>query len=424
LKDIAGVILAAGEGTRMRSNTPKVLYRLGGRPLLECIINTLRQAGLDRIIVIIGHKSELIREYLKDFNTEIVIQKEPLGTADALYSAREALLNFEGTILVVCADVPLIKVDTLLNLIKLHRKENAVCTLLSAELKDPTGYGRIIRNDNGEVIRIVEEKNTSIYQRVILEVNSGAYCFDSKKIFNILDEFMSKIRKGEYYLTDTIEIFKRHKDKITSYITDDPSEITGINSRKDLAFAYEIMRKRILDELLSRGITIVDPNTTFIDSNVIIGQDTTIYPFVFIETDVNIGKNCSIGPFCRIRSGTTVEDNTRIGNFVEVTRSHVKKGVKINHFSYIGDATIGSGVNIGAGTITANYNGRTKNKTEIGSGAFIGSGTILIAPVRVGKQATTGAGCVVPKGKDIADKSIVVGVPAKVLKSSKRRPHK
>lgn len=420
MRDIVGVILAAGEGTRMKSNTPKVLHNLMGKPMLQYAIDNLRQTGIDRIVVVIGHKSGLVKEYLKPLKISMVVQTELLGTADALYRTKNILSSFNGTILVVCADAPLVKAKTLSALIELHKKEDAACTLLSAELRDPTGYGRIIRNDEGEVVRIVEEKAASIYQKVIAEVNSGAYCFSSKRIFNILGEFMSKPRQGEYYLTDTIEIFKRRKEKIASLVTDDPSEVIGVNSRKDLALASEIMRKRTLDEFMTSGVTVVDPNTTFIDTEVVIGQDTTIYPFVFIEKEVNIGKNCSIGPFCRIRSKTTVEDNTRIGNFVELTRSHIARETKINHFSYLGDAIVGSKANIGAGTITANYNGKSKNKTNIEDGAFIGSGTILIAPVKVGKEAITGAGCVVPKGKDVPAKSVVVGIPAKVLKTKRR----
>jgi bifunctional UDP-N-acetylglucosamine pyrophosphorylase/glucosamine-1-phosphate N-acetyltransferase len=418
MKDIVGVILAAGEGTRMKSAVPKVLHNLWGMPVLLHTIRALKCAGIDRIIVVVGYKSERIKEHLKGF--EIVTQKELLGTADALYRTRKALFGFDGTVLVVCADAPLIKTDTILKLIHMHRDEQAACSLLSAELRDPTGYGRIIRNDEGEVVRIVEENDASIYQRVVPEVNSGAYCFDSKKLFAALDEIMLRPKRGEYYLTDTIDFFKRHKDKVVAHATDDPSEIIGINSRNDLALAHDILRKRIIEEIISGGVTVIDPGTTFISSNVTIGQDTIIYPFVFIEADVNIGKNCSVGPFCRIRSSTTIEDDTRIGNFVEITRSHIKRGTKINHFSYLGDAAVGSKVNIGAGTITANYNGKSKNKTFIGNDAFIGSGTILIAPVRIGDYATTGAGCVVPKGKDIPKGSVAIGVPARILKKSKR----
>ncbi|MFH0838807.1 MAG: sugar phosphate nucleotidyltransferase [Candidatus Omnitrophota bacterium] len=424
MKGIVGVVLAAGEGKRMKSAMPKVLHMLWGRPLLWYVLTALEEAGIEKIICVVGHKPELVKEYLAHFQKnsrtnlriETVIQKELLGTADALYRTKKRLANFDGTIMAAYADAPLVKTETLRSLIALHIKEGVACSILSAHIKDPTGYGRIMRNDEGEVIKIVEEKEASLYQKVVSEINSGTYCFNAKKLFYVLDELMVKARKGEYYLTDTIELLKKHKERIATYVSDEPYEIIGINSRKDLSFAYDIMRNRILEQFMSKGITVIDPHTTFIDYNVRIGEETVIYPFVYIETDVTIGKYCSIGPFCRLRSGTVIEDNAKIGNFVEITRSHIKNKTKINHFSYIGDAFVGSNVNIGAGTITANYNGVAKNKTHIGNHAFIGSGTVLVAPVKIGNWAVTGAGCVVPKGKDVPDKTVVVGVPARVLK--------
>jgi len=285
---------------------------------------------------------------------------------------------------------------------------------------NPTGYGRIVRAEGGVVVKIVEEQDATVFEKAIEEINVGVYIFKTAELFDAIKKIKPNNRKKEYYLTDVIEVLNKKNLLVNSVVTEDADEILGVNSRESLAKAYEIFRKRVLAKVVAGGVTVLDPLTTFIDENVTIGKDTVIYPCTVIEREVTIGKNCSIGPFCRVRSGSVVGDDVCVGNFVELNRSRVGASSRIKHQSYIGDTRIGEGVNIGAGTIVANYDGKNKNQTVIKDGAFIGSGTIIVAPVKIGKEAITGAGAVVTKNKDVPDKAIVVGVPAKLLKKTKR----
>ncbi len=419
MKDFACVILAAGEGTRMNSQTPKVLHTVYKKPLIGYILKALEELKIKKVITVCGYKSKQVAGYLGK-KSLIVEQKRRLGTADALRQAEKKLAGFKGHILTLCADIPLIRSQTLNRLIALHRGSKASCTVLTSVLKNPTGYGRILRDDNNKVVKIIEEKDASLYEKVIEEINSGVYCFKAKDLFASLKEIKADNAKKEYYLTDIIEIFAKKELSISSFETEDTEEILGINSRFDLVEAHKIIRKRILARVIEGGVTIVDPETTHIDNNVEIGQDTVIEPFVRIEEDVKIGKKCRLGPFLRIRPHTVIADEVKLGNFVEVVRSTVDSGTKINHHTYIGDSRIGKKVNVGAGTITANYNGREKNTTIIKDNAFIGSGSILVAPVKIGKNAVTGANCTVVKG-EVKDDTVVVGVPAKVLRKKKKQ---
>jgi len=416
MENIACVILAAGEGTRMQSSTPKVLHTICGKPMIRYLIDTVQKLGIKDIIVVVGHKAKLVKEKLKGIRC--IEQEELLGTADAVDRTKSILLKKTkiDSVLVLCGDVPLLTEQTLNKLIQRHRLISPACTLLTAHLKNPSGYGRIIRANNNRIVKIIEEVDASIYEKVIEEINVGVYCFDKVMLFKALEKVRPNNRKKEYYLTDVIEILTRSNALIDSVTTEDAEEFIGVNTRQDLIRIEQIVRQRILNNFMMKGVTIVDPSNTYIGEEVEIGKDTVIYPYTFIENGVKIGAGCSIGPFARLREGVAIEDKVSIGNFVEIVRSRIGSLAKIKHQCYIGDTIVGKNVNIGAGTIVANYDGKKKNTTIIEDNAFIGTGTILIAPVKVGRGAITGAGSVVTKNRDVPAGKTVVGVPAKILK--------
>ncbi|MFH1593392.1 MAG: NTP transferase domain-containing protein [Candidatus Omnitrophota bacterium] len=414
MKNIAAVILAAGRGTRMKSKLPKVLMKLHSRPLLEFVINTLDAVPVTKKVLVVGFEANMVKNAFPGIET--VVQDELLGSGDAVKKAKAALSRFKGDILVICGDTPFISKETIRKLVKRHRKDKASCTLLTANVSDPEGYGRILRDTEGAIINIVEEKDASVYEKSIGEINVGCYFFAKKDLFSSLEKVKMNAKKGEYYLTDVIGMLAKGSGKISSVNCEDPMEAHGINSRLDLAKAGKIIKESASDLLMLNGVTIVDPNTTYIDMDAKIERDTVIYPNTVIERDVIIGKDCRIGPFARIRRGTRIDDNVEIGNFVEIVRSTISTGTKIKHLSYFGDAKIGRNVNVGAGTITANYDGKKKNKTIIENDASIGVGVVLIAPVKIGRKATVGAGSVVTKNKNVPPRATFVGVPAKLLK--------
>lgn len=411
------IILAAGEGTRFNSETPKVLYALHGKPILQYILDAVNSAGVARPVVVIGHKANEVKKFLKG-KAKVVFQKRRLGTADAVKVAKSALSPSED-ILVLYGDVPLIKSETIRSLIREHKSSGASCTLLVARLSEPAAYGRIVRDSSGNIEGIIEHKEATPEQKRIDEINVGVYCFKRRELFDAIQKVKKSKVKKEYYLTDLIAIFAAEDKKISSVETNDPDEAIGINSREDLAKVFSVLKERTINKLLNEAVTVLDPQTTFIAPDAQIGKDTVIYPFVVIEKNVRIGKSCSIGPFCRVRTGTVLEDKVELGNFVEVVRSRIKSGSKAKHLTYLGDAFIGKDVNVGCGTITANYDGKGKYRTAIGDGTFVGSGTIFVAPVKIGKGALTGAGCVVLRNKNVPAKSVIVGVPGKILKKAK-----
>lgn len=417
-KNTACVILAAGRGTRMKSSLPKVLHRISGKTMIEYVLELIKPLGFKPAIIVVGYKGKDVVGFAK--GVKIITQKILLGSGNAVLSAQDALKKFRGDVVILYGDTPLIRQETLRRLIEQHKSTDAACTLLTTKLKDPTGYGRILRDNYRNIASIIEETDASLKDKVIDEVNIGAYCFNSKELFKALESVDANNKKKEYYLTDIITLLKKKNLKIESIYTDNEEEALGINSREELSRAERIMRDKALKKFFDGGVTIIDPFNTYIDITCTIGKDTVIKPFTIIEENVKIGSNCVIGPFARMRPGTKLSDRVEIGNFVELTRSIIGSGTKIKHHSYIGDSVIGKNVNIGAGTITANYDGKKKNKTVIKDGAFIGSGTIFIAPLTIGKRAITGAGSVLTKKTIVPDDSVVVGVPARILKKKKK----
>ena len=412
---ITAIVLAAGRGTRMKSEAPKVLHKILGKPVIFYILEALEKAGIKDIIVVAGYGSGLLKGAVG--RAKIAIQKKLLGSGDAVLSAKKHLGSGAGDVLVTCGDAPLIKPETFRRLIAKHRSSGSSATVLTAKVKNSSEYGRIVRDAGGKILNITEHKDASERERAIDEINVGTYCFKRADLFKALSKVKPDNGKKEYYLTDTLSIIRSEMSKpVESVPAGDESEIIGINTRADLAEASVVLKHEVLKSLMSEGVTIEDPATTIIHPGAKIRPDTVIRANTIIESDVVIGKGCEIGPFTRIRPGTRIADGAEIGNFVELVRTAIGKGTKVKHHTYLGDAVVGKRVNIGAGTITANYDGRKKNRTVIEDGAFIGVGAILIAPVRIGKRATVGAGCVVPKGHNVPCGATVVGVPAKELR--------
>lgn len=415
MKNIAVIILAAGKSTRMKSGIPKVLHPICGRPMLGYVLDLVYALKFKNIIAVLGHKHEDIKKLLKP-GIKVVRQKRLLGTADAVKEAMPLLKNFKGEVLILYADNPLLKKETIKKLLEHHIKNNLDATLLTAKMDKPAGYGRVLRDKYASISAIVEEKDADDFQKDIQEINTGIICFNKDRLNDSLKHVRPNNRKKEYYLTDTIAILYKKGFILDSVKINDINEALGINSRGDLAKANSIMRQRINEELMQEGITIVDPDSSFIGFGAKIGRDTTIYPFTVIESNVRIGKRCFIGPFVHLREGAHLGDDIMAGNFLEVVRSKISSGTLMKHLGYIGDSRIGRMVNIGAGTVTANFDGKKKNITVIKDKAFIGCDTVLVAPVKIGKRARTGAGCVVTKNKNVPDGTTVVGVPARILK--------
>jgi bifunctional UDP-N-acetylglucosamine pyrophosphorylase/glucosamine-1-phosphate N-acetyltransferase len=413
--NLAVIILAAGKSTRMKSDTPKVLHPVCSRPMLGYVLDLVRDLKIKKAIAVLGYKREAVKKLLTP-GIKIAIQRRLIGSGDAVRAAGNLLKGFKGTVLVLYGDNPLLKKETVSQLLKHHIESNSDATVLTAEVDKPSGYGRILRDKYGSILGIVEEKDADDFQKDIKEINTGIICFNKDKLFANLRYLKPDNLKKEYYLTDIIGIFYKKGYLVDHVKVSDINEALGINNRSDLAKANCLMQKRLNEELMQRGVTLVDPDSSFISYGTKIGQDSTIYPFTVIERNVKIGKRCRIGPFVHLRENTEIQDDVAVGNFLEIVRSKISSHSRAKHFCYIADSRIGGKVNIGAGTVTANFDGKKKSSTIIKNGAFIGSDTILIAPVKIGKGAITGAGSVVLKNKNVADNTVVVGVPAKTLK--------
>ena len=399
--DIKAVILAAGKGTRMKSETtPKVLHEISGKTLLGYVMDNVKNFT-DEQFVIVGHHAQEVEKFVSDNydNAKTVLQSPQLGTGHAVSMVCPNLENYNGLVLILCGDTPLIKEETLKKFVEFHNSNNSDLTVMSTIFENPTNYGRIIRENDNTLKCIVEEKDATPEQKAVKEVNAGIYCLNWGKIKSAFSELKTNNAQGEYYLTDIISWGKAQKLNVNAYILEDSDEIYGINSRSNLAAASKLMNKRTLEKLMNDGVTIVDPDSTWISEDTKIGQDTIIYPFTYIEGKNIIGTNCKIGPCAHLRGGVEVCDNVKVGNFVEVKKSKISSNTNVGHLSYIGDSELGERVNIGAGTITANYDpiSKTKSKTVLKDDVKIGSNSVLVAPVTVENGANVGAGSVITK---------------------------
>lgn len=399
--EIKAVILAAGKGTRMKSETtPKVLHQIMGKTLLGYVLDNVKNFASEQF-VIVGHHAQEVEDFVKTnyTNAKTVLQTPQLGTGHAVSMVCPNLENYDGLILILCGDTPLIKEETLKSFVDFHKSNNSDITVMSTIFDNPTNYGRIIRDTDNSLKCIVEEKDATPEQKAVKEVNAGIYCLNWGKVKSAFSQLKTNNAQGEYYLTDIISWGKEQALKVNAFILDDSDEIYGINSRLNLATATKIMNRRNLERYMENGVTIVDPESTWISEDTEIGTDTIIYPATYIEGKNKIGKSCKIGPCAHLRGGVEVCDNVKVGNFVEVKKSKISSNTNVGHLSYIGDSELGEHVNIGAGTITANYNPLTKAKTKtvLKNDVKIGSNTVLVAPVTVGDGANVGAGTVVTK---------------------------
>ena len=418
--------MAAGKGTRMRSGLVKVLHPILGLPVLGHTLAALSGLGVKRPRVVIGSQAGEVRKFLKQADKLFgqsavpVLQKEQKGTGHAVLMTAPSLGASRGDILIWPGDMPLLQDATLRAFMAEHRRSGSSASVLSCVMLEPRGYGRILRA-GGRFIGIREELDASDEEKRIQEVNTGVYLFRAPALFRALKKIRPANRKAEYYLTDTIEILTAEGLDVAAFPLTAPAEGQGINSREDLAKAVGVMKDREIRKHMAQGVTFEAPDQTFVAADVKIGRDTIVYPWCYIERSVKIGRDCKIGPFAKIREGSVIGDGSVIGAFVEVNRSRIGKNVLAKHLAYLGDATVGDGTNIGAGTITANFDGQRKHATRIGRKALIGSNTVFIAPVHLGDRAKTGAGSVVTAGSRIRRGEVVAGVPARPLRSGKNR---
>ena len=439
MQETVAVILAAGKGTRMKSALPKVLHAVGGKSMLRHVMTAAEQAGAKRTLVVVGFGGDKVQAEI-GAAAEFVLQAEQLGTGHAMMQVQPVLAGFSGTILLLCGDTPLLTGQALLDLVAAHQQSGAAATVLTAMPADATGYGRILRDESGQVLGIVEQKDATPEQKQIGEINTGIYCFEAAPLFAALAGLTCNNAQKEYYLTDVLAILAQAGQRVGAVEVADFQETLGINSRLQLAEAEKILRQRKLLELMDSGVTVMDPASTFVDASVSIGEDTVLYPFTWLEGETTIGRDCrigpnsrisdsqlgdavtlhfsyaheckiaggvSVGPYVHLRPDTELSAGVKVGNFVEIKNSRVGVGSKLPHLSYIGDADIGSGVNIGCGTITVNYDGKKKHRTVVGDTAFVGCNSNLVAPVSVGSGAYIAAGSTITK--DVPDGALGVG---------------
>ena len=399
---IKSIILAAGKGTRMKSDTPKVLHTIFDKTLVGYVIDAVNNTGLaDENFVIVGHQAERVKEYInKNYdNAKCVLQSPQLGTGHAVSMALPYLKDFDGEVIILCGDTPLITSETIKEFVEYHRDNKSDLTVMSAIFENPTNYGRIIRNQDSSLNSIVEEKDATPEQKAVKEINAGIYCINWAKIKPAFNELTSNNAQGEYYLTDIIKWGNEKNLSVNAYTLKNNEEIFGINSKTHLAEATKMLNNKIVQKHLDNGVQIIDPATTWISPETEIGADTIIYPSCYINGKNKIGKHCKIGPFAHLRGDVVLEDYVKIGNFVEVKKTTIKSHTNACHLTYLGDSEIGSNVNIGAGTITANYNPLTKvkSKTIIKDNVKIGSNSVLVAPVTIEEGANVGAVGVITK---------------------------
>ncbi|HEY2645543.1 MAG TPA: bifunctional UDP-N-acetylglucosamine diphosphorylase/glucosamine-1-phosphate N-acetyltransferase GlmU [Candidatus Acidoferrales bacterium] len=455
--DFIIVILAAGKGTRLKSALAKVLHRAGGRPLVEHVVRACQPIKPREIVAVVGHQADDVSAAVEPLSVKTVLQEPQRGTGHAMLVARRAISSRAKFVILLPGDAPLIRTETIVALTKAHRESGASATILSAEIENPSGYGRIVRQDDGSVAAIVEDSALSDEQRPIREINSSIYCFTLAKLWPCLSTLKPQNVHKELYLTDAIAVLRKKGEKVQAVLASDPDEVLGCNTRADLAAVDAVFRRRKRAAIMDAGVTIELPETVLIDPEVTVGADTLIEPGVQLLGKSRVGASCTIrtgsvlsdavledkvlvkpysivsashlssgaqvGPFAHLRDGARLEDNARVGNFVEVKKSVLGEGVKSMHLTYLGDARIGSGTNIGAGTITCNYDGVNKNPTTIGKGVFIGSDTALVAPVRVGDGAYVGAGSVITKNVPADALGLARGKQTNKLGWAKARRH-
>ena len=432
MADIAALVLAAGKGTRMKSGLVKVMHQLGGRPMISWPVAAAREAGADRLALVVGHQGETVRDYFAGVEEiEFATQDQLLGTGHAVACAARLLQGFEGRVLILCGDVPLIRSETLRGLLDYHKKMEAELTVLTTRLENPSGYGRIVKEHKGRIQRIVEEKDTTDLERKITEVNSGIYCADARFLFEAVASLKNDNAQGEYYLTDIVKAAADSDRSCIAYPLDDPEELMGVNDRVQLAAAGRVLRRRVNEALMLDGVTIVAPDVTYIEQGVRVGMDTVIHPNVHIGgatvigegcviepgtvingcrlgdrvhvkvgsvmTDAILGREVTVGPMAHLRPGTELKSRVKVGNFVEIKKVVMGEGSKASHLTYLGDATVGKNVNIGCGTITCNYDGVRKHRTVIEDDVFVGSDVQFVAPVTIGRNSTIAAGATVTR---------------------------
>ncbi len=419
------VILAAGKGTRMKGNEPKVLHSIAGRPMLAYILDVAEAVSSRAPLVVAGHAKEKVQEAFSDRNIRWVEQREQLGTGHAVLACESELKKDSGPVVVLNADQPLITSESVRKMLGIFEQKKAAAVMLTAELEDPTNFGRIVRDESGKLLKIVEEHDAGPKERAIREVNGGAYIFDREKLLERLRNLNTDNAQGEYYLTDVVHQLLGEKLDVIPFPTPCFEEILSVTTRWDIQRVWPIIMGRYMKHLAEEcGVTIVAPENIYIEPGAQIGHDTTILPFTVIERDVKIGNHCKVGPFSHLRKGSVLEDYSEVGNFTETKNTRLGERSKAKHLSYLGDAVIGKKVNVGAGTICANYDGKNKHRTEIGDGTHVGSGTIFVAPVKTGKDAVTGAGAVITSGRDVSDGETVVGVPAQPMDKRRKKGKK
>ena len=431
MSELAVVILAAGKGTRMKSDLVKVLHPVAGSPMISYSLDVARRLKPARLVVVVGFQADLVQEKCGAEDVSFALQKEQLGTGHAVLAARAAFQGFRGEVLILSGDVPLLTEKTVKDFLESHRDKKAVLSVMTVEPEDPRGYGRVFRNADGSLLRITEDRDLKPGEEKIREINTGIYCVDADFLFAALSQVTPQNAQKEYYLTDIVARASAEKKKVFPFLAGDPLEVMGINTRVELARANQGMRRKIAERHMLEGVTLIDPETAYIDREVRIGRDTVIHPNCHLLGKTTLGTGCviepgckiadtqagdrvtvkassvitqcriedhvEVGPFAHLRPETLLREGSRIGNFVEVKKSVIGKGTKANHLTYIGDATLGEKINVGAGTITCNYDGHKKHPTVIEDGVFIGSNTALVAPVRVERNSVIGAGSTITK---------------------------